>query len=256
MAPILRIEGISKSFGGLIILRSISLKVEEGEHVAIIGPNGAGKTTLLNVITGELPWTGGQIYVSGQEITNMATHQRVHMGLARSFQISRLFPNLTVLDNMLLAIYGLRHSRFQMFRSAIAYDEVVAKAHYLLKLVDLFEKRRDLVRNVSYGEQRELEIILSLASEPKLLLLDEPTAGLAIAEVAGFTNMIKTLAKDTATVFTAHDMDVVFDLADRVLVLYFGQIIAQGTPREIQGNARVREIYLGTEGNGADVRRS
>lgn len=235
-------------------MRNISFEVEAGEHVAIIGPNGAGKTTLLNVVTGELPSTGGRICISGRDVTNMPTHRRAHIGLARSFQISRLFPNLTVLDNMLLAIYGLRSSRFQMFRSAVAYEEVMDKAHGLLKLADLFEKRNDLVQNISYGEQRELEIVLSLASEPKLLLLDEPTAGLAIAEITGFTKMIKTLARDTATLFTAHDMDVVFDLADRVLVIYFGQIIAQGTPREIQADPKVREVYLGIEEDGQNIR--
>lgn len=243
----LKLEGLSKNFGGLQVLRDLSLSIEAGEYVALIGPNGAGKTTLLNVITGELSAATGSIYVFGQEITTMPTHRRAHAGLARSFQITHLLPNLSVLDNISLALHGIKPSRFQMFRPMTAYGELLAKAQRLLELIDLWEKREEPVQTISYGEQRKMEVALSLASEPKLLLLDEPTAGLAIGEILVFTNIIKTLARGTTLFFAAHDMDVVFDLADRVAVLYFGQIIAQGTPKEIQANPMVKEIYLGSE---------
>ena len=243
----LKIEGLSKNFGGLQVLKELSFSVEAGEKVAIIGPNGAGKTTLLNVVTGELSITAGQIYIFGQEITHMSTHRRAHIGLARSFQITRLFYDLTVLVNVRLAVQGTSPSRYQMFRPFVAYNKALAKARELLELVDLWEKRNELVKDVSYGEQRKMEIILSLASDPKVLLLDEPSAGLAIAEIPGFINIIKALARDVTVIFSAHDMDVVFGLADRIAVLYYGEIVAEGAPEEIQANPLVKEIYLGLE---------
>lgn len=250
----LKIEGLSKRFGALEVLKGVSLTVEAGEYVAIIGPNGAGKTTLLNVITGELPATAGRVYIFGQDITTMPTHRRAHTGLARSFQITRVFPNLTVLQNISLALQGIKPSRYQMFRSTTAYGDVIAKAQRLLELIDLWAKREELMQTISYGEQRKMEIALSLASEPRVLLLDEPSAGLAIAEIPDFINTIKTVTKDTTLVFAAHDMDVVFGLADRVVVLYYGQFIAEGTPKEIQANPAVREIYLGGEEGEATAR--
>jgi len=177
----------------------------------------------------------------------MPTCERVHLALGRSFQISSLLPNLTVLDNILLALHGVKRSRWQIFRPITGYNEILVDAQKLLESIDLWKKKDEPVQAISYGEQRELEITLSLASEPKLLLLDEPTAGLSIAEIPPFIDMIKTLAKGTTVLFTSHDMDVVFGLADRVVVLYFGQIIAQGTPEEIQAAPKVREIYLGIE---------
>jgi len=243
----LRIDRLSKNFGGLRVLRDLSLTVEAGEYVAIIGPNGAGKTTLLNVITGELSANTGRLYLFGKDITAMPTHQRVHAGLGRSFQITRLFYDVTALDNISLALQASRPSRYQMFRRAASYSEVFAEAEGLLKAIDLWDKKDELAAGISYGEQRKMEIILALASKPKLLLMDEPTSGLAPAEIDGFIRMVKTLAAGTTLVFAAHDMDVVFDLAHRVIVLYYGQIIAEGTPEQIQGNRKVKEIYLGVE---------
>jgi branched-chain amino acid transport system ATP-binding protein len=247
----LKIEGLSKNFGGLQVLKELFLSVEAGEYVAIIGPNGAGKTTLINIISGEISASTGQIYIFGEAVTDMPTYRRSHIGVARSFQITRLFRNLTVLDNVSLALHGQRPSRYQIFRPAAAYDKVHTEAQRLIESIDLWEKKDQLLQTISYGERRKMEVVLSLASKPKLLVLDEPTAGLAIAEIPAFTNMIRKLAKGTTLLFAAHDMDVVFSLADRVVVLYFGQMIAQGTPEEIQVDPRVRKIYLGMEEDSA-----
>ena len=242
-----RIEALSKSFGGLQVLRDVSTTVQAGEYVAIIGPNGAGKTTLLNVITGGLSATAGRIYLFGKDVTTKPPYQRTHLGLARSFQINSLFYDLAVLDNVLLALHGTRPSRYQMFRPAPSYHELMAKAQGLLEGIDLWGKRNELMQNIAYGEQRRMEIVLSLATEPKLLLLDEPSAGLDISEIPAYINMIKALTKGTTLIFAAHDMDVVFGLAERVLVLYFGQFIADGKPEEIKADLKVKEIYLGVE---------
>jgi len=245
----LRLERLSKYFGGLRVFSDLSLTVRVGERVGIVGPNGSGKTTLINVLSGEIPPSSGKVYLFGQEITHMPAHRRAHVGLSRSFQITRLCSDLTVLDNILLAFHGPRRSRYQGFRSNASYDEILGKAWKQLELIGLWEKRDSLARTLSYGEQRKLTIAISLASEPKVLLLDEPSVGLDVAEIPGFISMVKGLAADTTTIFSAHDMDVVFDLADRVLVLYSGRIVAEGTPQEIQNNSMVREIYLGVEEN-------
>ena len=165
----LKVEHLSKNFGGVQALQDVSFSVKAGEKLAIIGPNGAGKTTLFNVLNGQISATAGRVYLFGQEITTMATHRRAHLGLARSFQLTSLFPNLTVLDNTLLAIQGAKPSRFQMFRPITAYEHLFAKAEELLESMALWEKRDNLVQAISYGEQRKMEIALSLASEPKLL---------------------------------------------------------------------------------------
>ncbi len=250
----LKIDGLAKNFGALEVLKDLSLTVKTGERVAIIGPNGAGKTTLLNVISGELVPTSGRVYVLGQEITNLPAHRRVHTGLARSFQLTRVFPNLTILQNILLALQGTRPSRYEMFRQAIAYNNLVSKAQRLLELVNLWEKRDEPAHAISYGEQRKMELALSLASEPKVLLLDEPSAGLDIGEIPDFVKIMMTLAKGITLVFSAHDMEVVFGLANRVVVLYYGKFIADGTPQEIKANPTVREIYLGVEDDETSAR--
>lgn len=243
----LKVEQLSLNFGGLKILNNVSLSIEAGERVAIIGPNGAGKTTLLNVIDGGLPATHGHAYLFGQDVTTMPTHERAQMGLARSFQVLRLLSGLTVLDNITLALFGKSPARYQMYRSSTAYDELRSKGQKLLTQVDLWKKKDELVRNLSHGEQRILDVALSLASEPKVLLLDEPTAGLTGGEVPDLVNVIKALTEDTTVFFAAHDMDVVLHLAERVVTLYFGVIIADGTIKEVQANPTVREIYLGAE---------
>ncbi len=243
----LRIEELSKNFGGVQALKGVSFTVEAGERLAIIGPNGAGKTTLFNLLNGQEKLTAGRIYFFGQEITTMPTHSRVHLGQGRCFQLTSLFPKLTVLDNTLLAIQGTKPSRFQLFRSVTAYKHLFTKAQELLEAMDLWEKRDELVRTLGYGEQRRLEIALSLASEPKLLLLDEPSSGLTTAESADIVTMIRNLGTEVTVVVVAHDMDLVFGLADRIMVFHYGEVIADGTPEEIQTNPRVKEIYMGVE---------
>lgn len=241
----LKVEGLTKNFGGVQALQDVSFKVEAGERVAIIGPNGAGKTTLFNLLDGQLTPTEGLIYFYGKNITHLPTHRRVHLGQSRSFQITSLFPTLTILENCLLALQGTRSSKFQMFRLLTSYGNLFSKAQNLLEMVHLWEKRGDLVRNISHGEQRRLEIAISLASEPKLLLLDEPSAGLTVVESAAVVDMIHNLGKDITVLMVAHDMDLVFGVAERIIVLHYGQIIVEGASEEIRNDPRVKEIYMG-----------
>lgn len=243
----LRVEHLSKDFGGVHAVRNVSMSVKAGERLAVIGPNGAGKTTLLNLLGGQLPPNAGRVFLFGQEITNMAEHRRAHLGIAKSFQMTTLFLNLTVLDNILLGLQGTRPSRFQMFRSATTYEDLYTKTQELLNSMDLWEKRNNPVHAISYGEQRKLEIALSLTTEPKLLLLDEPSTGLTTTESADIISMIRNLGPDIVVIIVAHDMDLVFGVAERIIVLHYGEIIAEGTPEEIRTDSRVEEIYMGSK---------
>jgi branched-chain amino acid transport system ATP-binding protein len=244
---ILKVESLFKSFGGLHILEDISFTAEAGAKIALIGPNGAGKTTLFNVLGGQLPATSGHIYIAGKEISHLTPNRRLHLGLARSFQINNLFFNLSLLDNILLALYGAERSHIQMFRSMEERRDLLASAQNLLERMGLWERRLDTLATLSYGEQRLVELAFALASKPKVMLLDEPSAGLPTAEAANFANTIRSLLGDTTLIFCAHDMDLVFNLADKIMVLYFGKILAQGLCQEIRANPRVQEIYLGSE---------
>jgi branched-chain amino acid transport system ATP-binding protein len=215
-----------------------------GTRVAIIGPNGAGKTTLLSIITGVHQPTTGRVLLFGQDVTRLPAHRRLKMGLGCSFQLNRLFFGLNVLENVTLALLGPRSWADKTFRAS---GTVQHDAQRLLEPMGLWDKRHELVGALSYGDQRKLEIVFGLASHPRLLVLDEPTAGLALAEIGPFMESIKNLAHDTTIIFTSHDMDVVFGLAQYLIVLFFGQVVAQGTPDEIQRNPKVREIYLGEQ---------
>ena len=243
----LRVEGLTKDFGGVHAVRDVSFKVEVGEKLAIIGPNGAGKTTVLNLLNGQLSATAGRIYLFGQDITTMGTHRRAHLGQARSFQLTTLFFNLTVLDNVLLALQGTQPSRFQMFSPASSYSKLLSKANELLESMNLWQMRDAPVQAISYGEQRKLEIALGLVSEAKLLLLDEPSAGLTSAESADVIKIISDLGSDSTAIVVAHDMDLVFGMASRIMVLHYGEIIADGMPEEIQADSKVKEVYMGIE---------
>jgi branched-chain amino acid transport system ATP-binding protein len=245
-SPVLELQGLSKSFGGLDAVRGVSLRVFAGDRKAIIGPNGAGKTTLFNVITGILPATSGQVLLFGRDVTGWPSHRRTALGMARTFQITSLFPKLTVLDNVLLAIKGVRRSKFVMWRTLSSYPDVHEKARRLLESAGYWDRREVEVRNLSHGERRQVEIVLGLASDPKILLLDEPAAGLASGESQEMTGFLKRLDPGLAILLIEHDMDVVFDFADHISVLNFGQVVEEGATARIRGSGKVQEIYLGT----------
>jgi branched-chain amino acid transport system ATP-binding protein len=244
---VLELKGLSKSFGGLQAVRDVSLKIQPGDRKAIIGPNGAGKTTLFNLITGIVPATSGQVLLFGQDVTSWPSHRRTALGMARTFQVTHLFPKLSVLDNVLLAIEGLRRSKFVMWRFLSSYRDVYEKAHGLLGQADFLDRKDTEVRYLSHGEQRQLEIVLGLASEPKVLLLDEPAAGLSSGESTEMKEFLMGLDPALAILLIEHDMDVVFDVADQITVLHFGEVLETGTPGQIHGSKKVQEIYLGTD---------
>jgi branched-chain amino acid transport system ATP-binding protein len=245
--PALELRSLCKSFGGLQATRSVSLRVMPGDRKAIIGPNGAGKTTLFNLITGIHPATSGNILLFGRDVTRWPSHRRTAMGMARTFQVTSLFPKLTVLDNVLLAIKGLRPSKFVMWRFLSSYREVYDKAHHLLEQAAFIDRKDVEVRNLSHGEQRQLEIVLGLASDPKILLLDEPAAGLSSGESVDMTKFLMKLDPKLAILLIEHDMDVVFDVASEISVLHFGEVLETGTPQQIHTSAKVQEIYLGAD---------
>ena len=243
----IRVERLFKSFGGVAATNDVSFRVDAGGRLVIIGPNGAGKSTLFNLLNGQLRPDKGKIFLFGHDVTHLPLHRRAHMGMARSFQLTSLFPELSVLQNMMLALHGLRKSRLNPFRETVRYGTLTAKAEELLTQFDLWSKKEHLIKNIAYGEQRKLEIALCLASNPRLLLLDEPSAGLTTAERSAVMEIIRKLPPDIAVIIVDHDMDLVFGLANRIIVLHYGQIIAEGTPEEIQADPRVREVYMGLE---------
>ena len=245
--PVLELKGLSKSFGGLHAVRDVNLRVMPGDRKAVIGPNGAGKTTLFNLITGIFPSTSGQVMLFGQDVTAWTSHKRTALGMARTFQITHLFPKLTVLDNVLLAIEGLRPSKFVMWRFMSSYTDAYDKANGLLERANFMDRKDTQVRYLSHGEQRQLEIILGLASDPKILLLDEPAAGLSSGESTEMTRFLQKLDRSLAILLIEHDMDVVFDIAEEISVLHFGAVLETGTPKQIHDSKRVQEIYLGTD---------
>jgi len=245
-APVLELRQLSKSFGGLDAVQSVDLAVHVGDRKAIIGPNGAGKTTLFNLITGVLPATSGGVLLFGTDITRWPSHRRTALGMARTFQITSLFPRLTVLENVLLAIGGVRSTKFVMWRSIASYEALYDKARRLLEQVDYWRRRDVQIGNLSHGERRQVEIVLALASDPRILLLDEPAAGLASGESREMASFLKRLDPDLAILLIEHDMDVVFDVVDHISVLHFGRLVEQGATHEIRGSRKVQEIYLGT----------
>ncbi len=238
-------QDLSKSFGGLRAIRSLSLEIEEGERRAIIGPNGAGKTTLFHLVSGFLFPSSGRINLFGRNVTNLQAHQRAALGMARTFQVTNLFPKLTLFENILLGVQAIKSARFCFYRTVRSFREIIFEAERLLKEWNLWEKRDVLVKNLSYGEQRQIEVILALATRPRLLLLDEPTAGLSPAETALVTSLIKSLPREITTVLIEHDMDVAFEISEKITVLHFGSILAEGSLEQIKGNPKVTEIYLG-----------
>ncbi len=244
---LLRVEKLAKSFGGLNVLEDVTFAVEPGEKLALIGPNGAGKTTLLNVIGGQLPASGGDIFLHERRITRLSPDKRLHLGIGRSYQVNNLFFSMSIMDNLMLALHGARKTHFQMFSLIEKRKPYLDEAESLLKAVGLWEKRFESMHTLSYGDQRLVELLCAFTARPELVLLDEPSAGLPTAEAVAFADVIRKLAGDTTLVFCAHDMDLVFNLADSIMVLYGGRIIVKGSPEEIAADPRVQEIYLGSD---------
>jgi branched-chain amino acid transport system ATP-binding protein len=241
----LECEDVSRRFGGLEAVRNASLAVAAGERRGIIGPNGAGKTTLFRLISGEMPLSSGRVRLFGRDITHLPCHRRTHLGLGRTFQITNLFPTQTVADNLVLAVLGLDSTKFSMLRPLWTYREHYARADAALETVGLVERRNQPVRMLSHGEQRQVEIALALLGRPRVLLLDEPTAGLSPVESARLTRAIQKLDGEMTILLIEHDMDVVFDIVSRITVLHQGRPFADGTPAEIRKDPRVQEIYFG-----------
>jgi branched-chain amino acid transport system ATP-binding protein len=241
----LTLVGVSRDFGGLRALDGVTLELAPGERRALIGPNGAGKTTLFSLISGELAVSGGRILLYGRDITATPPHRRAALGLARTYQITRLFPRLSALDNCVLAVQALRPEKLHLHRALERYPDLFARARDLLKAVGLAGKEKVEARRLSYGEQRQLEIALALGGTPRLLLLDEPTAGLSPADSSGMTALLKQLDPAITLLVIEHDMDVAFALTDRVTVLHYGKVLADGRAAEVRANPRVQEIYLG-----------
>ena len=240
-------ENLAVNFGGLQAVANVSFTLEEGRIHAIIGPNGAGKTTFFNLISGLLKPSAGGIHLFGQDVTKMSPQQRAYLGLGRTFQIVNIFSSLTVLENLLLAAQSQKSMKFVFYRSGTSYSSLYKKAGKILKEWGFSEKSHILAQNLSHGEQRQLDMMLALMEEPKLLLLDEPTAGLSRAETATITEIIRTLSKQRTILMIEHDMEMAFSLAEKVTVLHEGRIFAEGSPDEIKADPRVKEIYLGEE---------
>ena len=227
-------------------MREVTLEVSPGERKAIIGPNGAGKTTLFNLITGVFPPSSGEIILFGKEVTRWPPHKRTALGMARTFQITSLFPKLTVLDNVLLGLAGVGRSKLVMWRPLSSYEKFQDRARELLEGAGYWDRRHVEVRNLSHGEQRQIEVLLGLASDPKLLLLDEPAAGLSSGESREMAEFLKRLDPSLAILLIEHDMDVVFDVVSSISVLHFGAVVEQGSAAAIKRSERVQQIYLGT----------
>ena len=245
MPPCLVLENVSRAFGGLKAVDGVSLTMAPGERRALIGPNGAGKTTLFNLISGESRATTGAISLFGADVTALAPYQRAERGIARTFQITRLFANLTVLENVLLACEALDRRKFTMHRPLSSFADLGKKAAALLNGFGLWSLRSETAGNLAYGNQRMLEVALSLAGQPRLLLLDEPMAGLSSGERASMLQLLGRLDPAIAILMIEHDMDVAFGFAETVTVLDKGRVLFEGHKDEVSANAGVQQVYLG-----------
>jgi branched-chain amino acid transport system ATP-binding protein len=242
---ILKLDHVGVSFDALRAVDDVTLRVERGERRAIIGPNGAGKTTLFNAITGVVPATSGRVEFDGRDITKLPPHRRAACGISRTFQITNLFPSLTVEQNMELALRGLTSRKFSLFGSGELTDAERGQTDRALALSRLGARTKSLVSELSHGEQRQLEMAMALAPHPRLLLLDEPAAGLSPAERAIVSDIIRTLPAEITILLIEHDMDLVLSLVDWVTCLNNGQFLAEGAPADIRGNANIQDVYLG-----------
>jgi branched-chain amino acid transport system ATP-binding protein len=244
----LQVAGLGKDYGGVTVLQSVSFEVQPGERRGIIGPNGAGKTTLFKLITGEVRPTRGRVLLDGRDVTALPVHARVNLGLGQTFQRNNLFPALSVLDHVRLALQrrGGRAWRWPVLRPIRADQDLTAEAEALLASLSLHAQRHAPAHTLAYGQQRALEVAVALATQPRLLLLDEPTAGMSPAETAEIVRFIAALPRDLTLLIVEHDMDAVFSLAEQLTVLHVGEVIADGPVADVRADPRVQAIYLGT----------
>lgn len=246
---LLEIRRLNKSFGRVVAAHHIDLTLEAGVITSVIGPNGAGKSTLINLLSGSLRPDSGQILFQGKDITRLPIHRRIRMGLCRSFQVVNVFPNLTVFENIQIPVLAMRGRAHRFFRSVAGESDIQKEVAGILDRVGLLGERHTPASALSHGDQRLLEVGIALAAGPKLLFLDEPTAGMNPVERTKILENIRTLAREGSTTFVIveHDMDIVFALSERVIVLHYGVVIGDGTTEEIRNNPKVREVYLGEE---------
>ena len=245
-APLLAIDGLSRRFGALAALNGVSLTLLPRERRAVIGPNGAGKTTLFNVITGQLVPSAGRVVFAGQSLVGLPPHAVARRGISRSFQRTNLFPRLTVIENLRLAAGADGRGSYNLLgRGAVRRGAQLARAAEAAEAVDLTARLGDVAGSLSYGEQRQLEVGVALATRPALVLLDEPTAGMSPEETERMTRMLEGLPREVTLLIIEHDMDVVASLADRVTVLHYGEVLTEGTFDEVKADPRVYDVYLG-----------
>lgn len=245
MSAALRTRGLSKHFGSFKANSEITLELTHGARHALIGPNGAGKTTFINLLTGVYRPTAGEIYLGEERVSDLPQHQRVRRGVTRTFQINTLFPGLTVLESTVLAIGERKGIGRRWWRTVASHAEEIAEAEQLLQSLGLAADADVLTRHLAYGKQRLLEIALALATRPKILLLDEPMAGIPATESAELFGVLAKLPQDVTILLIEHDMDIVFRFAQRITVLVGGRVLVEGTPAQIAGDTRVKEVYLG-----------
>ncbi len=243
----LEVKDLHKSFGKVKVINGISLTIPEGQRHAVIGPNGAGKTTFFHLLTGHYKPTKGTILFNNHDVTGMPPHAINRLGLARSFQITNVFPRLSVLENVRAVILSKHRIRFDFFHNVEKMDRIREESLKMLSLIGLVDKASRIAGELSYGEQRALEIGLTLASEPRMVLLDEPTAGMDIDETREAVRLIDRVTAGKTLIIIEHDMEVVFSLADVITVIYYGEVLVSGTPEEIRGHPKVKEAYLGTK---------
>jgi len=246
----LQTRNLVKKFGGFVATNDVTLNVAAGARHALIGPNGAGKTTLINLLTGFLEPTSGSVILKGEEVTRTSQHQRVKLGLARTFQINRLFADLTVLESVTLAVCERQGIGARFWRPVGAHAQAIDEAAALLAQLRLLDVAHEQTRNLAYGKQRLIEIALALAARPSVLLLDEPAAGVPTGESRELFETIAQLPREVTIVLIEHDMDLVFRFADRISVLVSGAVLTEGPPAEIAVDPRVRQVYLGEAGHG------
>jgi len=253
MTPIFAVENLEKHFGGLKVTQNVSLSMAQGDRIALIGPNGAGKTTFVNLVTGQIPPDSGRVLLAGEDVTRLSATQRVRKGLVRTFQVTRLFSDMTPQEHVALALLQRQGRSGRMFGTYADMPDIVAQSRAILATLGLTRVADEKVREIAYGQQRLLEIALAMALQPKVLLLDEPAAGVPHSDTVLIEQALAQLPPELAVLMIEHDMDFVFRFAQRVVVLAAGAIIFDGTPQEVAADPRVREAYLGSYADARSV---